>query len=159
VIDSEGDAPTTAGPVWAETLVRFLDDGISVPGTKFRIGFDGILGLLLPGAGDAMTAAGALSLFYLAVQRGAPRVVLARMALNVAIDALVGAIPVLGDLFDFGFKANRRNLRLIERVQSGTAHKRTASDYLVVGLFGLLVLSAVTLPFLLTGLLIAYVLK
>jgi hypothetical protein len=138
--------------------VRFLDDGFVVPGTTYRVGFDGIVGLLLPGAGDALTAAGALSLFWVAVQRGVPRVVLARMALNVAIDALVGSIPIVGDLFDFVWKANRKNLRLIERVQQ-TERVRTTSDYLVVGLFGLLILSALSLPFLLTGLLIAQLFK
>lgn len=141
-------------PRWAERLVRFLDDGIVVPGTSYRIGFDGIIGLLFPAAGDALTAAGALSLFWLAVQRGVPRVVLARMAMNVAIDALVGAVPIVGDLFDFGFKANRRNLKLIERMEAGERVRRPA-DYLVVALFGLLILAAVMLPFVLTALLVS----
>lgn len=142
-------------PPWAEQLVRFLDDGIVVPGTRYRIGFDGLVGLLLPGAGDALTATGALSLFWLAVQRDVPRIVLARMAVNIALDATVGAVPILGDLFDFAFKANRRNLRLIERATRVPGRSRTAGDYLFVGLFGLFILSAVSLPFLLMGLLIA----
>lgn len=141
-------------PAWAERLVRFLDDGIVVPGTRFRIGFDGIAGLIFPAAGDALTAAGALSLFWLAVQRGAPRVVLARMALNVAIDAIVGSVPIVGDLFDFGFKANRKNLRLLERAERAPQVRRP-SDYAVVALAGLFILSALALPFVLTGYLIA----
>jgi hypothetical protein len=151
--------PGGKGPPWAEQLVRFLDDGLVVPGTRYRVGFDGLLGLLVPGAGDAMTAAGALSLFWLALQRGVPRVVLARMAINIALDATVGAIPILGDLFDFVFKANRRNLHLIERATREPSRRRTAGDYVVVALFGLLILSAVSLPFLLTGLLLAQLLK
>jgi hypothetical protein len=160
-VHSDFQEPTrTRAPGWSEQLVRFLDDGIVVPGTQYRIGFDGIIGLLVPGAGDAMTAAGALSLLWLAIQRGVPRVVLARMALNVALDALVGSIPIVGDLFDFVWKANRRNLRLIERATLAPAPRRkTAGDYLVVGLFALLIVSAVVLPFLLTGLLVAYLLK
>ena len=138
--------------------MRFLDDGLVVPGTRYRIGYDGILGLLVPGVGDALTAAGALSLFWLAVQRGVPRVVLARMAGNVAIDAFVGAIPLLGDLFDFAWKSNRRNLQLIERAQLGKP-ARTASDYVFVAAFGLLIVSAILLPFILMGLLIAHLLK
>ena len=144
-------------PRWAEQLVRFLDDGIAIPGTGYRIGFDGIIGLLLPGAGDALTAAGALSLFWLAVQRGVPRVVLARMALNVAIDALVGAVPIVGDLFDFGWKANRRNLRLIERTTFAPEQK-TPGDYFAVGLFALLIVSAIALPFLIAGLIVTMLL-
>jgi hypothetical protein len=141
-------------PAWAERLVRFLDDGIAVPGTSYRIGFDGIAGLIFPAAGDALTAAGALSLFWLAVQRGVPRVVLARMALNVAIDAIVGSIPIVGDLFDFAFKANRKNLRLLERAEQGPRTRRP-SDYAVVALAGLFIVSALALPFVLTAYLIA----
>lgn len=130
-----------------------MDDGLVVPGTRIRIGIDGLIGLVLPGVGDALTAASSLSLFWLAVQRGVPRVVLARMAVNVAIDALFGAVPLVGDLFDFGWKANRKNLQLIERAtRDGRA--RSAADYAIIALFGLLVLSAISLPFLLAGLLI-----
>lgn len=150
------DPPTDLVPTprWIEPLVRFLDDGIRVPGTDLRFGFDALIGLLVPVAGDALTAATALSLFWVAIQRGAPRTVLTRMAINVALDAAVGAIPVLGDAFDFGFKSNRRNLRLLERV-AAEPRRRGLSDYLVIGLFLLAVLAVVALPFLVTGLLIA----
>lgn len=144
-------------PHWAEALVRFLDDGIGVPGTKLRVGFDGLLGMLVPVLGDATTAAGALSLFWLAFQRGVPRVTLARMAFNVGIDALVGSIPIVGDLFDFAWKANRRNLRLLERSSLGPKRVHTALDYLVVALFALFVIATVALPFVLTGYLLAKV--
>ena len=147
-----------AAPAWAERWVRFLADGLVVPGTKYRIGFDGLAGMLIPGAGDALGASGALSLFWLAVQRGVPRIVLVRMALNVAIDALVGAVPIVGDLFDFAWKANRRNLRLIERAQLGQ-RARSTFDYVVVGLLGLLIASTVLLPIVVGALLIASLLK
>ena len=152
------DEPPAAnlGPPWAEKLVRFLDDGLVVPGTQYRFGFDGILGLLLPGAGDAVTAAGALSLLYLALQRGVPRVVLTRMALNVAIDAIVGAIPIVGDLFDFAYKANRRNLRLLERATQQPTRRKTAADYAIVAVFVMIVASMVVLPLVLMGLLFRY---
>ena len=149
----ERSDPSNPSPAWAESLVRFMDDGLVIPGTRMRIGFDGLIGLILPGAGDALTAASSVSLFWLAVQRGVPRVVLTRMAINVAIDAFVGAVPVLGDLFDFGWKANRKNLQLIERATS-QPRARSASDYAIIALFGLLVLAAVSLPILLTALLI-----
>jgi len=150
------DPHRTDAPHWAERLVRFLDDGLVVPGTKRRIGFDALLGLL-PG-GDAVSAVGALSLFYLAIQRGVPRAVLARMAANVAVDALIGSIPLVGDLFDFGFKANRRNLQLIERVTVPIRRRenggRSLGDYLAYGLVTLMIVGAITVP-----LLLAYALK
>jgi hypothetical protein len=151
------DGRRTDAPHWAEQLVRFLDDGIVVPGTGYRIGVDGLLGMLVPVLGDATTAAGSLSLFWLAVQRGVPRVVLARMALNVGIDALIGSVPIVGDLFDFAWKANRKNLALIERSTSHPQHKVRVSDYVLLAAFVLFVTIAVALPFVVTGYLIAKV--
>ena len=95
-----------------ERLVSLLDDRFSVGG--FRFGLDGLLGLV-PGVGDSL---GALASAYLIVEArrlGAPRSVLLRMTGNLLLDYLIGAIPLLGDLFDFGFKANRRNLDLLRR--------------------------------------------
>ena len=138
--------------------MRFLDDGLVVPGTNYRFGFDAILGLL-PVAGDAVTAASAISLFYLALQRGVPRVVLARMALNVALAAVIGAIPILGDLFDLAFKANRRNLRLLERATQQPTRRKTAGDYAVVAVFLMVIASALVLPLVLMALLISHLAK
>jgi hypothetical protein len=145
----------TDAPHWAERLVRFLDDGIVVPWLGYRIGVDGLLGMLVPVLGDATTAAGSLSLFWLAVQRGLPRRVLVRMAFNVAIDALVGSVPIVGDVFDFAWKANRKNLRLIERESMQPQRELRVGDYLLFGSFVLLVTFAVALPFVITGYLIA----
>jgi C4-dicarboxylate transporter len=97
-----------------ETLARLLDDVFRVPGTRLRFGLDGILGLI-PGVGDAATGALAAYLAVRARQLGLPATVILRMAGNVAGDLLVGSIPVAGDLFDFGFKANRRNVELLKR--------------------------------------------
>jgi hypothetical protein len=146
------DAPERT-PAWAEYWVRLLDDGFRIPGTQWRIGLDGIVGLLLPAAGDALSAASALSLFFLAYQRRVPRSVLLRMALNVAIDALIGALPVLGDMFDFGWKANRRNLQLIERAaQQRSLPRQRASlgDRVFVVVMLLVLLGLLALPFLLS---------
>jgi len=100
---------------WIRGLVRLMDDAITIPGTSIRIGWDAILGLVLPAAGDAATAVSQVALLVAAVRARAPGVVIARMVLNVGIDTLVGSIPLLGDLFDVGFKANRKNLQLLER--------------------------------------------
>jgi hypothetical protein len=133
-------------PGWAEALVRFLDDGIRIPGTKIRFGMDALIGLL-PGVGDASTAVGSLSLFWLALKRDVPRPVLARMAINVAIDSLAGAVPVLGDLFDLFFKSNRRNLNLIRAATGEAPVRRTRlGDYLAFAGIALLIGCAFALP-------------
>ena len=132
-------------PGWSKQLTLWLDDRLRIPGTQIRFGLDAILGALLPGAGDALTALGSASLLLLALRRGVPTVVLLRMLLNIAIDTAVGAIPVFGDLFDVAFKSNRRNLELLERSSSTTLPAARAVDYLVVGLAcALLVLGALT---------------
>lgn len=144
-------------PRWIETFVRLLDDRFTIPGTQLRFGLDALLGLV-PGVGDATSAVSSASLFWLAVQRDVPRVVIARMALNVAIDALVGAIPVVGDAFDFYWKANRRNLSLLARYQDPKAVRRARpSDYILLGLVAMLLLSALLLPFVVAGTLLGYV--
>lgn len=136
------DEPT---PAWAEALVKLLDDGLRIPGTQLRIGADGLLGLLLPGVGDAAGAVGALSLFWLAVQRRVARTVLVRMALNVALDALLGSVPILGDAFDLAWKANRKNLELIER-SAGRGGAPSWRDRLFVAGILVLVGCALALP-------------
>lgn len=155
-------ASSAPPPAWAERLVRFMDDGFRVPGTKLRFGFDSLLGLL-PVGGDAAGVITTLSLFYVAVQRQVPREVLVRMALNVALDGLLGSVPIVGDVFDLVWKANRQNLTLIERNPGGPgAPKRGLArlkDRLLLGVILLLVLTALLLPFVLLGVLFGYVLR
>lgn len=95
-----------------ERLERLLDQAFRVPGLGVRIGLDGLIGLV-PGVGDTATAALAGLIVLAAWRRGARRRTLLRMGLNVGIDWLVGAVPLAGDLFDFAYKANMRNLRLL----------------------------------------------
>jgi hypothetical protein len=97
-----------------ETLARVLDDLIRIPGTRRRVGLDGMIGLI-PGVGDAATGALAAYLAVRARAIGLPAGVVLRMAGNVALDLAVGSIPLAGDLFDLGFKANRRNVALLKR--------------------------------------------
>jgi len=107
-------------PAHARHLRRFafiatlLDAQFRVPFTRWRFGFDGLLGLV-PGVGDIATALiGAYGL-VVAYQLGAPASIHVRMLLNLLIDAGVGTIQIAGDLFDFAFKANIRNVRLLTR--------------------------------------------
>jgi hypothetical protein len=97
-----------------ETLAGLLDTALLVPGTNIRLGFDALIGLV-PGIGDAVTAALSLWLVKEAHALGAPRNLIARMLGNIAIDSLAGAVPVLGDVFDVVWKSNRRNLHLLRR--------------------------------------------
>jgi len=109
-------------------LSYLLDNSIPIPGTPFRIGLDSIIGLV-PGVGDLVGGAFSLYIILEAAKLGAPGALLARMGWNVAIDVLVGAVPFLGDLFDAGWKANMRNLALLERqahrpMESARANRR-----------------------------------
>jgi hypothetical protein len=131
---------------WAERLVSLLDDRFRIPGTNVRFGLDPIIGLLFPGIGDAVSGSGSIGLLAFAFRRGVPRVVLWRMVLNIAIDAVFGSLPVVGDIFDVAFKANRRNLELI-RAHESPGSKASVGDYLVVALgFGVAVVS-IAVPF------------
>jgi hypothetical protein len=124
--------------VW---LAWLLDSSIPLPGTRFRIGLDPLLGLV-PGLGDALGAVLAAYLIREAARLGASRSVLMRMAFNVAVDALFGVVPVAGNVFDAVWKANRRNLALLER-HLADPRRTAASSTLFVALiaFALLLFS------------------
>jgi hypothetical protein len=106
---------TTPDPLArARALTRLLDSVARVPGTSFRFGLDPLLGII-PGLGDVTGAALSGYLVLLASRLGAPGTVIVRMLGNVVVDTVVGMMPVLGDLFDASWKANTRNLALLER--------------------------------------------
>lgn len=136
----------------ARALARALDTVIGVPGTPLRIGVDAILGLI-PGAGDLAGAALSAYIIFTAYQKSAPPSVLWRMVANVAIDTAVGAIPVLGDLFDVAWKSNTMNVALLERYladpQKTTTKNRLLGALVVVLVLALLV-GLVTLGFLIS---------
>lgn len=146
-------APEEVVPPWLRRWVALLDDAVRVPGTNIGIGLDALLGLLIPGAGDTLSALGSLALLGVALRRGVPTVVLLRMVVHIAIDALVGTLPIAGDIFDVFFRANRRNLELLERHTSGPTRPPTKVDYAIVALGGILALAAIVLPLLLLALL------
>ncbi|MDX7950198.1 DUF4112 domain-containing protein [Lichenihabitans sp. Uapishka_5] len=94
-------------------LAWLLDAAFVVPGTKFRFGLDGIVGLA-PGIGDTLMGLTSLYIVWEARKLGLPAGKLARMVANVGVETLVGSVPVVGDLFDAAFKANLRNLAIVE---------------------------------------------
>lgn len=93
-------------------LSSWLDDRYLIPGTDWRVGYDSILGLL-PGIGDTLTSSLGLYIVYEAKRLNVPNWVLARMLWYLAVDAVVGSVPVLGDFFDMKYKANRKNVRVL----------------------------------------------
>jgi hypothetical protein len=108
-----------------------MDDLIRIPGTNIRVGLDPLLGLL-PGGGDAAGGLVAAYTLLVAARVGAPPAVILRMAGNIGLDALLGVVPLLGDLFDVGWKANRRNVALLERYAEAPQPVRARSRLLVV---------------------------
>jgi hypothetical protein len=133
-------------PAWARRLARLLDSAVRIPGTNIRIGLDPILGLLLPELGDALGGVMSVTLLLEAFRRRVPKLVMGRMLVNIAVDALIGAVPLLGDAFDFVFRANDRNLALLERYRGDPHGKATLGDALVVAAALLIALALVALP-------------
>ena len=140
------DSPKQPIPPWALTLVRLLDDAVTIPGTRVGVGLDAILGFLFPTFGDAATGLVSLTLLVLGFQMRVPSVVLWRMVFNILLDTVLGAVPILGDAFDLFWRSNRRNLELIQRYERDPNRPATVRDYVVVALGVLLVVAAVVLP-------------
>ncbi|HZQ93307.1 MAG TPA: DUF4112 domain-containing protein [Terriglobales bacterium] len=126
-----------------ERIVSLLDDGFRLPVVGLRFGIDPLLGLL-PGLGDALAAIGSFLVIYAGWRRGLPRVTLVRMLANIAIDSVGGALPVVGDAFDFYWKSNRMNFNLLQ----GRAERRRQSwrDWLFLGILGMILLGLALLP-------------
>jgi hypothetical protein len=112
-------------------MSQLLDAAFTIPGTKIRFGFDPLIGLI-PGIGDTAAALTSLLLIWRSARHGLPRIVLARMALNVLINAAVGAIPGVGDVFSVFYRSNLMNYELF-RKHAGTRGISTRSDWLFVG--------------------------
>ena len=120
-------------------LAVIMDEFVRLPGTTFKIGLDPLIGLL-PGLGD--TGSALISAFALiqAARLGVPKVLLARMSLNILINELIGIIPVVGDAFSFWFKSNARNYQLIQSYIASPGRMARRSDWIFVA--GVLVLLA-----------------
>ena len=134
-----------------ERLAHWLDSVFEIPGIGVRFGLDAILGLL-PGVGDTASALASVYILQAATKFGVPRITLARMTLNIGIDLLVGAIPIVGDLFDVYWKANQMNVELLRRhfkANPISERKIKRSDALFVG--GMIALIVVLLFASVTG--------
>ncbi len=127
-------------------LARLFDAAFRVPGTEFRFGLDPLIGLI-PGIGDLASPVLTVAILWQAAKRRVPKVVLLRMVLNALIDAAVGAIPIIGDAFDFAWKATEWNMALLER-HAVAGRGATSGDYLFVSLCVVIVIVMALLPLL-----------
>ncbi len=109
-------------------LAHQLDSAFRIPGTRIRLGYDSIIGLI-PGIGDAAGFVPGAYIVYESRRMGAPNSLLARQIFNIGVDAIVGSVPLIGDVFDVGWKANRRNAALIrEHVERTLPPEDIAKD-------------------------------
>lgn len=114
-----------------ERLSYYLDELFLIPGTRYRIGLDPLLGLV-PGIGDLSTSAASAYIVARAAALGVPRATLARMLLVLVVDAVFGSLPLVGDAFDAAWKANTRNVRLLEARLGAPEREREDRRYVLV---------------------------
>ncbi|HEY7162983.1 MAG TPA: DUF4112 domain-containing protein [Candidatus Binatia bacterium] len=112
-------------------LADLLDQRFTIPGTSIRIGLDPII-TLIPGIGDLVANIAGSAILLVAAQLGVPKIVLIRMGLNVAVNALIGAIPFLGDILSIWFRSNVKNVQLLERHLDATRRRATQGDWVFV---------------------------
>lgn len=123
-----------------DQLAVLLDSSITIQGTKWKFGLDGIVGLI-PGVGDLATGASSAYILFHALKMGVPLPVLMRMGFNIILESVIGTIPVVGDLFDIVFKANLRNVNLMRSyVLNPVGVKRRSSLMIGAVIFSLVLL-------------------
>jgi hypothetical protein len=140
VIDSDG--AVTVDP-WLDRLTFILDQAIRVPGTNIRFGLDPIISLLLPAFGDSISTLMSVYIVIVSVRYGLPKGVIARMVFNIGADFLIGTVPLVGDLFDFAWKANKKNLNLLNRHALGEGRSKWSDWgwlFLLIGTLGAVVI-------------------
>ena len=138
-----------------ERWAHVLDAAFGIPGTRIRFSIDALLGLI-PGAGDALAGFFSAAILLQGARFGVPRVVLVRMVFNALVDVVVGAVPLLGDLFDVGWKANLRNVRLLDRFIVRGQRTPTRGDYLFVAVLLVVLVAITALPLIALTVLVAY---
>ena len=127
-------------------LSDLLDNAVAIPGTNYRVGIDPLLGLL-PGGGDTLGAILSAYIVLQAAQLGAPRPTLVRMVWNILLDSLVGTIPLLGDFVDVAWKANTKNMALLEAHLRTPYNRQKTDTWFVYLLLGGVILVAIAISF------------
>jgi hypothetical protein len=125
------NSPSSQRILLARFLAEWLDQRFTIPGTSIKIGLDPILGLI-PGIGDAVANLAGSAILLIAAQYQVPKIVLLRMGLNVALNAIIGAIPVFGDVFSIWFRSNAKNAQLLERYVSAEEQASTFGNWIFV---------------------------
>jgi len=136
-------------------FAHLLDDCFRIPGTRIRLGLDGLIGLI-PALGDVLAGIASFLLILAAWVRGVPYVTLVRMMINLGLDVLIGAIPFFGDIFDIAWKANRRNYRLITR-HLREPHRHTSKDYAFLLGLAAVALAILAIPLLILLLIVLWI--
>ena len=134
-------------------IAFIMDDVMRVPGTKFRFGLDPLIGLI-PGIGDTSSALVSGFALIQAVRLGVPKILVARMALNVLLNEVIGIVPVVGDAFSFWFKSNARNYDIIKSHRVGASPPRRSDWIFVIGILVvvfLIVCAGIAVSFLFLG--------
>ena len=128
-------------------IALLMDNLLRIPGTRFRFGIDPLIGLI-PGLGDTSSAMVSALALIQAARHGLPKIVLARMSVNILLNELIGIVPVVGDAFSFWFKSNARNYALLQQ-HTGATRRSTTSDWLFVAavLGALIIILLVSLAF------------
>ncbi|MEH1882209.1 MULTISPECIES: DUF4112 domain-containing protein [unclassified Nostoc] len=140
MIEPDAKAPTLKR---LRQLSRLLDNIVTIPGTKIGFGLDPILGLI-PIGGDFLGVMFSSYIILEAARLGVSRATLGKMVFNVIVDGLVGTVPVLGDFFDFAWRANTNNIKLLEEYLKFPSEQKSADRLFIVALFvGLLLISIV----------------
>lgn len=114
-----------------ESITKTMDNKFNLPGTKFKFGLDPIIGLI-PYVGEAVTFSISSMLILTMMRYGTSKKVVYKMVGNLLVDTIIGAIPLVGDLFDFGFKANTRNVRLLKEHHAEGKHKGSGWGMLII---------------------------
>jgi Domain of unknown function (DUF4112) len=125
----------------ARFLADLLDQRFTIPGTSIRIGLDPIISLI-PGIGDLVANLTGSVILVIAAQLGVPKIVLVRMGINIAINSIIGAVPIFGDIISIWFRSNVKNVDLLERSLGRQTKRASVNDWLfvIVLIAGLLVL-------------------
>jgi Domain of unknown function (DUF4112) len=125
------DSPPSQKVLFARFLAELLDQRFTIPGTSIRIGLDPILGLI-PGIGDGLANIAGSAILLIATQYRLPKIVILRMGLNVALNAMIGTVPIFGDIFSIWFRSNVKNAQLLERYVSAEGQASTFGNWLFV---------------------------
>ena len=136
--------PQTERLKWVNHMARLLDNQFVLPGTNFRFGLDPLLGLL-PVAGDLDSFAMSATIVLTIARYGASGKLVALMLINIALDAIIGSIPILGNIFDFAYKANERNVRLLQRHYEEGKYQGSGKNILLAAAIGVFVIFLILL--------------